>query len=115
MTESKDLRMKNPDHPERFIRTVVIEPMGLSVTKAARTLGITRGALSRFLNEQASLSPEMAFRLDKAFGATWKPSCACRAATTSSRRGSGRGKINVARFQKTPGRDPQPGFPEGAS
>lgn len=56
-------------HPGRFVRTTIIEPLGLSVKDAAHALGVHRVALSRFINEQASLSPEMAIRLEKAFGA----------------------------------------------
>lgn len=58
-----------PTHPGRFVRTAIIGPLGLSVKEAARALGVHRVALSRLLNEQASLSPEMAVRLEKAFGA----------------------------------------------
>lgn len=54
------------------MRTRIIEPLGLSVKDAARALGVHRVALSRFLNEQASLSPEIAIRLEKAFGADMK-------------------------------------------
>jgi addiction module HigA family antidote len=46
----------------------IIEPLGLSVTKAARILGVTRPALSALLNARAALSPEMALRVEKAFG-----------------------------------------------
>jgi addiction module HigA family antidote len=46
----------------------IIEPLGISVTAAARALGVTRAALSAFLNERSSLSPEMAIRMEKAFG-----------------------------------------------
>ena len=60
MTEATNYRLKNPPHPGGFVRTEIIEPMALSVTEAARGLGITRQALSKFLNESASLSPEMA-------------------------------------------------------
>jgi addiction module HigA family antidote len=60
--------MKNPVHPGGFVRTEIIEPLGLSVTEAARVLGITRAALSVFLNQRSSLSPDMAIRLEKAFG-----------------------------------------------
>lgn len=56
-------------HPGQFVRTQIIAPFELSVKDAARALGIHRVALSRFLNEQAALSPEMAIRLEKAFGA----------------------------------------------
>jgi antitoxin HigA-1 len=68
MSQEPGVRMKNPCHPGGFIKTEIIEPLGLSVTDAARVLGITRAALSAFLNERASLSPDMAIRIDKAFG-----------------------------------------------
>lgn len=58
-----------PPHPGQFIRTAIIEAFGLSVKDAARALGVHRVALSRLVNEQASLSLEMAIRLEKAFGA----------------------------------------------
>ena len=56
-----------PSHPGDFIRTEVIEELGLSMTKAAQILGIRRAALSALLNGRASLSPEMALRIEKAF------------------------------------------------
>jgi len=60
--------MKEPAHPGGFVKTEVIEPLGLSVTAAAEALGVTRAALSALLNERADLSPEMAIRIEKAFG-----------------------------------------------
>jgi addiction module HigA family antidote len=60
--------MLNPPHPGDFIRTEIIEPAGLSVTDAAKVLRVTRPALSNMLNGRASLSPEMALRIEKAFG-----------------------------------------------
>lgn len=62
------VRMKVPAHPGGFVKTEVIEPLGLSVTAAADVLGVTRAALSALLNERAHLSPEMAIRIEKAFG-----------------------------------------------
>ena len=62
------LRMAKPSHPGQFIRTEIIEPSGLSVTDAAKVLGVTRPALSALLNTRAALSPEMALRIEKAFG-----------------------------------------------
>lgn len=62
------IRVKNPGHPGAFVREMVLEPLDLNVTEAAQALGVTRPALSNFLNRKASLSPEMAIRLDKAFG-----------------------------------------------
>ena len=62
------MRMKDPPHIGGFIRREVIEPLGLSVTEAARALGVTRQALNNLLNEKSSLSAEMALRIEKAFG-----------------------------------------------
>jgi addiction module HigA family antidote len=62
------MRLRNPAHPGGFVKSEVIEPLGLSVTNAAQALGVTRAALSAVLNERAHLSPEMALRLEKAFG-----------------------------------------------
>ena len=67
-TTASPIRMKNPAHPGAFVRSEIIEPLELSVTDAATALGITRVALSAFLNERAALSPEMALRVEKAFG-----------------------------------------------
>jgi addiction module HigA family antidote len=60
--------VKNPPHPGDFIRTEIIEPAGLSVTAAAAALQVSRPALSSLLNNKASLSGEMALRIEKAFG-----------------------------------------------
>ncbi len=60
--------MKNPSHPGALVRREVIGPLGLTVTDAAKALGVTRPALSKLLNGKASLSPEMAIRIEKAFG-----------------------------------------------
>ena len=68
MSVSTGIRLKAPAHPGGFIRHEVIEPLGLSVTRAAEVLGVTRATLSTLLNEHAHLSPEMALRVEKAFG-----------------------------------------------
>ena len=62
------LRMARPAHPGQFIKMEVIEALSLSVTQAARILGVTRPALSALLNGRAALSPAMALRIEKAFG-----------------------------------------------
>ena len=62
------MRMARPAHPGQFIKMEVIEPLGLSVTRAAEILRVTRPALSAMLNGRASLSPDMALRIEKAFG-----------------------------------------------
>lgn len=62
------MRMARPAHPGQFIRMEVIEPLNLSITQAAKILGVTRPALSAVLNGRAALSPGMALRVEKAFG-----------------------------------------------
>lgn len=69
MNNAKATQSQTALHPGRFVRTEIIEPVGLSVKDAATALGVHRVALSRLLNEQAALSAEMAARLEKAFGA----------------------------------------------
>ena len=66
--------MKNPPHPGLSVRYDCLEPLGLSVTKAAGKLGVSRKQLSELVNARSGISPEMAIRLDKAFGGgadTW--------------------------------------------
>ena len=60
--------MARPAHPGQFIRMEVIEPLGISVTRAAKVLGVSRPALSALLNARAALSADMALRIEKAFG-----------------------------------------------
>lgn len=60
--------MKNPPHPGDLIRTEILEPMDLSVSKAAEILKVRRATLSDLLAGKASLSAEMALRIEKAFG-----------------------------------------------
>ena len=60
--------IKNPPHPGRIVRQECLQPLGLSVTDGAKALGVSRNALSELVNERRGISPEMAIRLDKAFG-----------------------------------------------
>jgi addiction module HigA family antidote len=62
------MRMKNPPHPGRIIRQECIEASGLSITEAARVLGVTRQALNSLVLGRTAISPEMSIRLSKAFG-----------------------------------------------
>lgn len=62
--------MHNPPHPGQTIRELCIKPLGLSVTAAAKALGISRKTLSELLNGHISISPEMAVRLSIAFDTT---------------------------------------------
>ena len=62
------MRMLNPVHPGRFLRTEIIEAHGISVTAGARIPGVSRPALSSLLNGNSDLSGDMALRFEKAFG-----------------------------------------------
>lgn len=64
------MAMQNPVHPGAIIREDCLAALGLSVTEAARRLGVGRQALSNLVNEKSSVSVEMAYRLSKAFGST---------------------------------------------
>jgi len=60
--------MKNPPHPGDLIKTEIIDVLGLSVSKAAEILKVRRATLSDLLHGKAALTPEMALRIEKAFG-----------------------------------------------
>jgi antitoxin HigA-1 len=62
------MAMKNPPHPGDLIRSEIIDALGLSVSKAAQILKVRRATLSDLLHGKASLTPEMALRIEKAFG-----------------------------------------------
>jgi len=64
------MKMHNPPHPGEVLRELCLEPLGLSVTQAARALGVSRKTLSSILNGRAGISPEMAVRLSIAFSTT---------------------------------------------
>lgn len=64
------MAMKNPVHPGKIIRHDCLVPLGLTVTAAAKVLRVSRQALSNLLNGKAGVTPEMAIRLEKAFGGT---------------------------------------------
>lgn len=61
------MQMHNPPHPGEILRALCLEPLGLSVTDAAKALGVSRKTLSAVLNGRAGISPEMAVRLSIAF------------------------------------------------
>ena len=68
------MAMVNPPHPGGIVKSECLEPLGLSVSKAAEGLGVSRQMLSELVSERAGVSAEMAIRLSKAFGSspeTW--------------------------------------------
>jgi len=64
------MSMHNPPHPGETIRRQCLEPLGLSVSAAAKGLGVSRNTLSMLLNGRLGISPDMAIRLSKGFGAS---------------------------------------------
>ena len=64
------MQMHNPPHPGEIVKTLCLEPLGLSVTEAAKALGVSRKTLSNILKGRSSISPEMAVRLSIAFDTT---------------------------------------------
>lgn len=90
--------MKNPPHPGLSIRHDCLEPLGLSVTEAAKRLGVSRKQLSDLLNGHAGISPEMAIRLDKAFGGGAETWYRLQAAYDLAQAMKGADRIKVARL-----------------
>ena len=68
MSEALGKIEMEPCHPGAFVRAEVVEPLGLSISRAADILGVRRATLSDLLNGNTTLSPELALRLEMAFG-----------------------------------------------
>jgi addiction module HigA family antidote len=92
--------MKHPVHPGRIVRHDCLEALDLSVTKAARILGVSRQALDSVLNERAGISPEMAIRLSKAFGSTAETWLQMQLNYDLAQARKTEGKIKVARYHR---------------
>ena len=88
-----------PSHPGAFVRAEVSEPLDLSVTKAAEILGVRRATLSDFLNGNATLSPEMALRLEKAFDVKMDFLLRMQAVYDAARMRAAAAAIKVRRYQ----------------
>lgn len=95
-------RMKNPAHPGSFIKHDIIEPLELTVTAAAAALGVTRATLSTLLNERAHLSPEMALRIEKAFGVSMDTLMRMQNSYDIAQARRREGEIKVAPFKGKP-------------
>lgn len=92
--------MKNPPHPGLSVRHDCLEPLGLSVTEAAEKLGVRRKQLSDIVNCHAGISPEMAIRLDKAFGGGAETWLRLQAAYDLAQAMKQAGKIKVKRLSR---------------
>lgn len=99
MTDAPPTIGMMPSHPGAIVREEILAPLGLNVTKAAKALGVRRATLSDLLNEKAALSPEMALRMEKAYGVSMnmmlRIQTAWDIATTRQRESD----VNVPRFQ----------------
>jgi len=93
--------MLNPPHPGEFIRTEIIQALGLSVTAAAEVLDVSRPALSSLLNGKADLSGEMALRIEKAFGPKMDTLMRMQSAYDIGRIRKREKKIRVRRYHPT--------------
>ena len=100
MSSAQGIRMKNPAHPGGFVKSEIIEALELSGTDAARALGVTRAALSAVLNERARLSPEMALRIEKAFGVSMDTLMRMQNSYDIARTRERAGEIEVALFER---------------
>ena len=64
------MRMKNPPHPGQLVKHDCLAPLGLTITRGAEILGVSRLTLSNLIHAKNGVSPEMAIRLSKAFGSS---------------------------------------------
>ncbi len=88
-----------PSHPGDFIRTEVVEELGLNITQAAEILGVRRATLSDLLNGNAALSPEMALRIEKAFDVSMDMLLKMQAWHDASQMRARAGEISVERYE----------------
>lgn len=102
MPNQADVRLKEPTHPGGFVKHEVLKPHGLSVTDAAEALGVTRPALSALLNERAHLSPEMALRIEKAFGVSMETLMRMQNSYDIAQARKRAGDIKVERYAEEP-------------
>ena len=92
------MSMKEPPHPGLSVRFDCLEPLGLTITAGAGVLGVTRQALNNLVNGKSGISPEMAIRLDKAFGGTAEAWLALQTACDLAQARKNESKIRVKRY-----------------
>lgn len=91
-----------PPHPGTFIREEILDELGLPITKAAEVLGVRRATLSELINGNSALSPEMALRIEKAFGVDMSMLLRMQAWHDAHAMRARAGEINVKRFEPSP-------------
>jgi antitoxin HigA-1 len=108
------MRMHNPPHPGEIIRTLCLEPLGLTVTQAAAALGVSRKTLSAILNGRAGVSPEMAVRLSRPLARPRRVGSTSKRSTTSGTLGSAERSFGLRSLRRrrceptTPSAEPLP-------
>lgn len=100
MSGTSGIRMKTPAHPGGFVKSEIIEALDLTVTEAAQALGVTRPALSALVNERVHLSPEMALRLEKAFGVSMDTLMRMQNSHDIAQARKREGEIRISPFQR---------------
>ena len=100
--------MKNPPHVGETVWHDIIEPLDLSVTEAAKALGVTRQSLSLLINGRTALSSVMALRIEKAFGPSMDHLMRMQLEYDLAQARKRADSIKVARYQRRPSRHPQP-------
>ena len=98
VTDGIEVNM-TPSHPGDFIRTEIMEELGLNVTRASEILGVRRATLSALLNGNAALSPEMALRVEKAFGVSMEMLLRMQAWYDASEMRARANEISVRRYE----------------
>ena len=93
------MRMLNPPHPGEFLKTEIIEPLGLTVVAAAKVLGVSRPTLSTFVNAHSDLSGNMALRIEKAFGVKMDTLMRMQASYDIARTRKREAEITVTRYR----------------
>jgi addiction module HigA family antidote len=89
------MRMHNPPHPGEIVQGLWLEPMGLSISDAAKALGVSRKTLSKIINGRGAITPEMAVRLELCFGASAESWLAHQAAYDLWQMEARRGELRV--------------------
>jgi addiction module HigA family antidote len=99
--------MKNPPHVGETVWHDIIKPLDLSVTDGAKALGVTRQSLSLLINGRTSLTPDMALRIEKAFGPSMDHLMRMQLAYDLAQARQRSASIKVARYQRKASRDVQ--------
>jgi addiction module HigA family antidote len=91
--------MQDPPHPGELVKFECLDALGLTVTKGAEILRVSRQALSKLINGHSDISPDMAIRLEKAFGSTAETWLKMQLAYNLAQARKRAGSIDVKRYE----------------